>query len=257
MLVAVERSEFGIHVGVASEQIVGRKRPVCQHVVADPPHAVTVANQPLEIAVGMLHGGPKFGIKGGGYRFAIEHRGGRPLSAGDIRRGPGRQVPRINGHVPALAPHQDSACQTDGTAADDGAASTSGLKRELHREVGCAPGERDSSAAMAVVVHDGLVAESFRPDDESGAAKRPESGDSPDYAVRRYLHATEGKTRRGVITRIIPRAGNRAGAEERQQSHGGHNAASGNGRRRCFGVAIIHPGDVLQEIVYDLRVVQP
>jgi hypothetical protein len=67
----------------------------------------------------------------------------------------------VNRHVEAAALELSRTCQSHGTRAEDGRAARAVSQRHLRRQVSRTPGKRHAAAAVAVVMDDGLVVDTF------------------------------------------------------------------------------------------------
>ena len=102
---------------------------------------------------------------------------------GDVRSGVGRQRRGIDRHGKAVILEHARRGQPDHTATDHRRFAMGRRERQPERHVCRAPGQRDAAAAVAVIVNDGLVAESLGADHEAGAAEGTQARDLLDDPV--------------------------------------------------------------------------
>ncbi len=113
----------------------------------------------------------------------VHDRGRRPLTPRDVRRGLGRQVLRVDRDFPAALLQEARAGQSHRAAAEDRESFLARRPRFVDGQLRGAPGERDAAAAVAVVVHDRLVADLLRADLEARSPVGAQADDGPDDPV--------------------------------------------------------------------------
>lgn len=64
---------------------------------------------------------------------------------------------------------------------------------EIDGELGCPPRQRDSGAAVSVVVYYQSIADLLRADDETGAAIRTQSADRSNDPIRRNIDSRQAR----------------------------------------------------------------
>ena len=169
-----------------------RRQLVDQRIVVEPRHAVMRAGEQLQLAIGDVGGAPVLRVP---FRRPpiVFDQARRRREAGErhVRRHVGRDRHRVDRDVEAAPLELPRAREPDRSAADDRRLPRLMLGRELRRHQPGAPGERHAGAAVPVVVHEQLVVQLVRLEDEAGIAMRPQADGRPDDPVPGRVHRRE------------------------------------------------------------------
>jgi hypothetical protein len=114
--------------------------------------------------------------------IAIDDGEGRPLRAGDVRRGFGRHVTRVDPHLESALLQHARRGQSDHTASEHGCVDVTLSADGISREQRGTPRQGDTCAAMPIAVNEHLALHLLASKREAGRPKRSQAGDRADDA---------------------------------------------------------------------------
>ena len=173
------------------------RRRVAEKVLPPPSHPVVVANEVLEVAVRQPRGALELRGEGRGSPGVVGDEMRIPARTGDIRGRVRRKLTRVYRDVESAVLKEPGGREADNATAEHGShAGAAALADLVGGEVRGAPGERDATPAVPVVVDEQLVvAEWLGVDAEAGRTKRPEPHDGADDPFGGDQHALEPVSR--------------------------------------------------------------
>ena len=149
------------------------------------------------------HAFPRLAKTGPRRRREGDARVRRPPAVGAHRSRPRQKVARIDRHLHARPLRGNGRAQPNNAAPDDGHGVGQNRSGFFNRDVGRAPGQRPTAAAVAIVVNDELVADGLGVQPRSHGPEGPQAAPDVDDPLRTQAVRRQRRLRRG--RRTLPR----------------------------------------------------